>query len=428
MPPLHRPWQPSWVLPGATVDLDFRLGRYFQRGVGSGVDLMTCSRASEEYADALAGVWLPMPSNSPAMTDRGLAGWESRTNSIRNGAASGAVVGIIGAGGAAPTNWSVVAIGNAGTLAWQVIGAGVEDGIDYVDLRLFGTPTGAGFAQMLFETSTAIVAASGQTWSASFFGYMLSGSMTNIAGQALFINEYTSAGVYVTNGGSAALSLNGTRLGASRFKFVRTLSGGATVARTASAFAFNYVAGLVDITFRVGGTQLEQGAFVTPPIRTTSAAVTRNADSLALRVLPYRLIAAGGFTAYAEFTPGQVTASEAAIFSARLDSSNLVEVYHSATRYRAMDIRGGVTGDANSGVAPAVGTKAKIAATILPGSTRISVGGAAVVSAAQSSAIPAFTSAPVLGAGSGTLAASGVLQRLAITAPLSDAQMQALST
>src|SRR5262245_45817020 len=129
---------PAWVLSGAAVDLDFQHGRYF----GAPLVGVVVSRASVGYANDSVGTWTAFGANVLRRTDNGILVEESRTNSIQNNSMQGAVAGVIGSGGAYPTNWSNNSGGgnNPAGLTVTIVGTGTELGIDFVDIRWNGTP------------------------------------------------------------------------------------------------------------------------------------------------------------------------------------------------------------------------------------------------------------------------------------------------
>jgi hypothetical protein len=197
-------------------------------------------------------------------------------NSIRNNTMQGGTVGTIGSGGAMPNNWQ---IGTDMGMVFSLVQKGTENGIEYCDIRIQGTSTTQGFAGVYFDTSTAIAAATGQVWAGSVFLTVVGGSTTNVSSIAFCIDENTSAPAYVTGGNGEALETAPSALCARRLSYVRTLSGGASVASVSphvKLFATgNNVA--IDITLRFGLPQMERDR-VTSPIRTTNAAVGRSAD------------------------------------------------------------------------------------------------------------------------------------------------------
>lgn len=261
-----------WILPGASLHADFVNNRIY--GASGLATAFPITRASAGYSDDASGNWQSFGTGLFRRTSKGLNVEEGRTNGIRNNSMQGAVAG---SPGTKPTNWTVNAVGNVGTLAFNVIGTGTENGIDYIDIQVAGTPTGAGFFQFVFETSTAIAAATGQIWTGSVFATIASGSAANITSPAVAISEYTSGGAFVTSGASA-ITLSSGALASNRKSMTRTLAGGGTVGALVFVLTGNYSAAAVNATIRIGWPQLEQGAFATSPIRTTNAAVTRAAD------------------------------------------------------------------------------------------------------------------------------------------------------
>ena len=234
---------------GASVDMNFATGQYFGLTPGQ----LTVSRASTEYEVCNGQLFGPFANNALAVTPGcGAWVWEARTNSITNSTATGATPGTPGV---QPTNWTVRANNNVGTLVVNVAGQGTEGGIAYTDFQFVGTPTGAGYFQFLPELNTTIPATYGQTWSASMFVRMVAGSTANTSGPLIGINEYTSGGVFVANS-SGAGNISGTILGSSRSNFSRTLTG-ATTANAGPFFLSTYAAGAVNITLRIGLPQLE---------------------------------------------------------------------------------------------------------------------------------------------------------------------------
>jgi hypothetical protein len=190
-------------------------------------------------------------------------------NEIRNNTMVGAVVGNTGT---LPTNWTQSLIG----LTREVVGLGVENGVEYVDLRLSGTAGGAGTAlqRILFEPTTQIVAATGQTWTLSSYVKVVSQPQPPTFFRLLMF-ELTSIGGFVAAGFQNITPTTTLQ----RFSYTRTLSGGATVARVQPILEFVTTTGQsYDFTVRIGMPQMEQQAFQTSVIPTSTVAVTRNAD------------------------------------------------------------------------------------------------------------------------------------------------------
>ena len=199
----------------------------------------------------------------------GLLVEEARTNSIRNNTMVGAVAGTPGT---LPTNWFTFTALTG--LTQSIVGTGTENGITYIDVRLNGTPSGAGQWQISAESTTSVVASNAQSWTFSSYYKLAAGSLSGISMTQFSVNEYTAIGAYLdgTFVTAAAPSSVMQRASASR-TFTNALT-----ARVFAPIFLNLTGTAVDITLRIGLPQLEQGAFATSPILTSTAAATRSAD------------------------------------------------------------------------------------------------------------------------------------------------------
>jgi hypothetical protein len=198
---------------------------------------------------------------------------EQRTNNIRNNTMVGAVPGVAGAGGNPGTNWF---IGGFSGCTVTIIGTGTENGIDYIDIRFQGTPSGT-FGTVFPESATTLIAATnGQTWASSLYLKRTAGSNTNFS--LLYNhNQRDSGGASLGDVTAIASVVPSTTL--------TRLSGAVANSNASTAYIRPFLAFVltigqaIDVTLRFGLPQLELGAFVTSVIKTTSAAVTRAADS-----------------------------------------------------------------------------------------------------------------------------------------------------
>jgi hypothetical protein len=176
---------------------------------------------------------------------------------------------VVGSPGTTPTNW-IFAIGG---LTGSVSAIGIENGLQYIDIKLSGTATSTS-AQIRFEGLTNIAALNAQVWTNSVYLKTISSAPNSIQ---IGLIERTSAGGYITEAASSALSVTSTLR---RFDFTRTLSGGATTAFVQPQLAFSLTNGAAyDFTIRIAAPQMELGAYATTFIPTTTAAVTRLADT-----------------------------------------------------------------------------------------------------------------------------------------------------
>lgn len=195
-----------------------------------------------------------------------------RTNSIRNNAMVGAVAG---SPGTLPDYWTHY---NPSGVSTQVVATGVMNGMNYVDLRVYGTPSGSSYFLQL-DSSTQIPAVQGEVWAYSLFAKLVGGSLNNMT-PSLYLEEKNGSGSYVASGSSPIAP--GATL--ARQSFVRTLGNASTV-YVQPKISFSLTAGLaIDATIRLMMPQLEKvvsgPAAASSPILTSGAAATRAAESL----------------------------------------------------------------------------------------------------------------------------------------------------
>jgi hypothetical protein len=250
--------------------------------------------------------------NPSTLAAQGLLIEEARTNSIRNNTMVGAVAGTPGT---LPTNWSVNTGGLTG-ITQQIVGTGTESGITYLDIRFSGTPSAVGTYRIITEVTNNIAALTGQTWANSQYLKLAAGTLTGVTGFTDIYQEFTSAGVFVTEAGVVISSPTTAGLATQRSATSRTLAGGATTAFVRTAIQLSLSVAAIDITLRIGLPQLELGAFATSVIPTTTTALTRSADVASVNTLsPWYNASAGTLYAETSVTSTDATTKFAAALS-----------------------------------------------------------------------------------------------------------------
>jgi len=284
---------------GYTLNTNFIIPQYqiaaqyvvWETGVGL-VDktfsqIITFTRASTATYFNSAGVLTSAAIDAPrfdynpsTLVAQGFLIEEARTNIIRNNTMVGAVAGTPGT---LPTNWSVGTGGLTG-ITREIVGTGTESGITYIEVRLSGTPSGAGTYLFVTETSTGVAALNAQTWTNSAYFKLQAGSLAGVTAVRLYFQENNSGGGYLTEQNIAITNPTSAALSTQRASATRTLNQ-ATTAFLQTGFNLQLSGAAIDITLRIGLPQLELGAFATSVIPTTTTALTRSADVASVNTL-----------------------------------------------------------------------------------------------------------------------------------------------
>lgn len=259
----------------AELDLDFTAG------LPSGV---TYTRTGTAWYYNASGVLTSAAANGPridynpaTLAVRGFLIEQGRVQSIRNATGGGLVAGTPGT---LPTNW--VQQSNAAGVTRTVIGSGtLANGHPYVDLQYSGTAT-ASDSVLFFEPSTGIATTNATTWTSSLHLALIGGTLTNVT---------VKQGVRFRAAAGANI---GTQIyettivpTATLTRYERAATGSdATIAFVVPALNISCATGAVDLTVRVSIPQMEQGAFATSPLVSTSATLTRGSDILLINPLP----------------------------------------------------------------------------------------------------------------------------------------------
>jgi hypothetical protein len=235
-----------------------------------------------------------------------------------------------GTPGTAPTNWFTFTALTG--LTRQIVGTGTENGITYIDIRLSGTPSAAGSFSIGPDLPNVTAAASGQTWTSSYYLKLAAGSLTGVSSTTVSVEEYNSGGSFLTGTFTATAALTGAALSTQRYSATRTLNQ-ATTAFVATTTIVNLSGAAIDITLRIGLPQLEQGAFATSVIPTTTTALTRAADVASVNTLNPWFNASAG-TLFAEATPNTPTGNAANQSVVSLDdatNNNRIQPFRNAS-------------------------------------------------------------------------------------------------
>ena len=180
--------RPGWVLPGASVDMNFATSQYYGLTPGQ----LTVSRASSE-SEVCNGALTTFAANAPAITPGcGLWVWEARTNNFPDNTMVGAA---IGTPGVLPNGWFYY---NPTGLTTSVAALNVVNGINTIDVTISGTPSANGVLQLSPVASSTIAAAYGQTRTTRIYVAIVGGATTNISQFDLEANGQPSAEGNVT--------------------------------------------------------------------------------------------------------------------------------------------------------------------------------------------------------------------------------------
>jgi hypothetical protein len=209
--------------------------------------------------------------NPSTLQPLGLLIEEARTNSIRNSTGGGAVVGTPGTD---PTNWALSPA--ASGLTKEIVATGTENGIAYVDVRYYGTPSAGTNVTISFEAANNVAASSGQRWTQSTYVKLQAGSFTNTTTTLSLLGTNGTSGT--ESFASSTITSTPSDLQNCRLSVTGTLAQ-ATTTHVQPRVRIGYTVGAAfDITLRLGLPQMELGAFATSVIPTTTTALTRNAD------------------------------------------------------------------------------------------------------------------------------------------------------
>ena len=197
----------------------------------------------------------------------------TRTNYIRNNTMVGAVAGTPGT---LPTNWGTA--GNA-ALSTQIVETGTDNGINYIDVRCFGTTAAVATPEIYFnfDVGPAISVAQNQTWTTSCYAKIVGGTQTGIVGGEIYVLGLNSSSV-LTEAAPTNFNYSSLTGAFSTCRVSKTYTfTAATTVYSQQRIDVNFSASggtVVDFTLRIGMPQMELGSVATAAIPTTSAAAS----------------------------------------------------------------------------------------------------------------------------------------------------------
>ena len=180
-------------------------------------------------------------------------------NYIRNANLEGAVAGVVGSGGAYPTNWGTIGVSQGLTVT--IIGSGIDtssgQSLPYVDVQYTGTTIPTASYQITSLDTLNAGGALGDLWAGSLYIALVGGDLTSIPAVSIQHRFF---------GGGSPASAN---LGPSLTTTLQRFSLTATQTGTADQFTWYFSltpSSPVNVTFRIAGPQLEKNSVATPLI------------------------------------------------------------------------------------------------------------------------------------------------------------------
>jgi len=355
---------PSWhIAPALIGDLN---------NLVTGQSPVTFTNSSPAWGFNSSGVLVQPSANVPFIEYDPATGsalgwriWDAVTNSIRNSTMVGAVAGTPGT---LPTNWSQFFPISGVTRT--IVGTGTENGIDYLDLRLAGTPSAAGSYFLQFDTNTSAVASNGQTWTSSVFLKLASGSLTGINTVLVSTSNRNSLGNVIAAGSTSVTVTSNLR----RFSSTYT-NADANTAYEIGLIELQLSGAAIDITLRVGLPQLERAGAAGPVVKTSGLTASSTADVASI------LSWAAANNIRSAYIRGRTTASGTRGLLSGNDnsSSNRIEAITSGTDPRLqVTTSGSSVADIDGGTVVA-NTPFRMAMRFAPNDFAVSINGGAVV-------------------------------------------------
>ena len=311
--------------PPIVLNFTQNVGKLQGTGIQPASSLITVTRASPHTCSDTSGNWYSVGNNVGCITNQGLLVEEARTNQVRNSSGNGSTAGVIGSGGALPTDWSSSnSSGGQGGLTYTVGAATTVDGLQAIPITMSGT-TNTNVFIVVFDTAR-FNATQNQVFTFSFFSQLTAGSGANITNVKFNVDEYNSGGTFL-NAYTHALSFPTSTFASQQASFVIQ---NATTATAYVYIFFNTTSGdAINFTANWAAPQVElvssaataAEAMASSPIITTGSTVTRAAD---VCTLPSSLVGTFGsaYTLYASGVPLAPTTYTATQALAEIDDNS----------------------------------------------------------------------------------------------------------
>lgn len=247
---------------------------------------LTLARSTEGSRFNSSGVLESIAANMPRFdydpathVCKGLLIEKASTNAIKNSSMQGAVTGTPGT---YPSHWAGSNTSGTG-FSSSITSVGVENGIQYIDVRYFGTPNSFNTYRIVNMDdlgNLGIPSAVGVEWVSSVFLRLTAGSFAGVSSINLVYRTYKTGSLIPNSdvaGPNIKASIVAGALSGYRPSFSLSMPFG--TAFFEPAIQFDTISGVpMDFTVRIGLPQCELGHVVTSPIPTTSAPVMRAAD------------------------------------------------------------------------------------------------------------------------------------------------------
>ena len=263
-------------LASSVIDLNFAKGPpYYLRGA---TGPLTEGRSTPATCFDNAGNLIQVAAFVPCIAGGQLWSYEARTNTNPNNTMAGAGPGVW------PTGWATV--GTINGLTTTIVGTGSSQGMTYLRINVAGTATATASQQFSVTNNAAAAAcAQNQVWSNTWQFRAVSGVQPS---WAIGVQDFTAGVAFI--GGYQAVFTPTSSFAPYTFNWL-VPDATAALCNNIIYFAYNNTT-TYNFTFDVAAPQFEKNpnattaaqAFATPPILTTNAAATRNADNISLTV------------------------------------------------------------------------------------------------------------------------------------------------